>query len=167
MITGSIWRLATNIGDRNKNCAKPFASSRETAMHIVKILQHLRNRARGLSRTGLVPERRSRRRKPICPAAISSLLSATSNRAMGSKKPFAKGPRLIDLDILLYGNETIATPDLQVPHPRMLERNLRPRPTRRNRPNSPPPSWPRTAAELLRNPHDQRSPQIRSPCGSS
>jgi len=38
---------------------------------------------------------------------------------MGSKKLVAKGPRLIDMDILLYGSETIDTPELQVPHPRM------------------------------------------------
>jgi len=38
---------------------------------------------------------------------------------MGSKKLVAKGPRLIDMDILLYGAETIDTPELQVPHPRM------------------------------------------------
>jgi 2-amino-4-hydroxy-6-hydroxymethyldihydropteridine diphosphokinase len=38
---------------------------------------------------------------------------------MGSKKLAAKGPRLIDMDILLYGQETIETPELQVPHPRM------------------------------------------------
>ena len=38
---------------------------------------------------------------------------------MGGKKLIAKGPRLIDIDILLYGNEIIDTPALQVPHPRM------------------------------------------------
>jgi 2-amino-4-hydroxy-6-hydroxymethyldihydropteridine diphosphokinase len=38
---------------------------------------------------------------------------------MGSKKLIPKGPRLIDVDILLYGSETIDTPELQVPHPRM------------------------------------------------
>jgi len=38
---------------------------------------------------------------------------------LGSKKLVAKGPRLIDMDILLYGSETIDTPELQVPHPRM------------------------------------------------
>lgn len=38
---------------------------------------------------------------------------------MGSKKLVAKGPRVIDMDIVLYGQETIETPELQVPHPRM------------------------------------------------
>ncbi len=32
------------------------------------------------------------------------------------------GPRPIDLDILFYGEERIALPELQVPHPRILER---------------------------------------------
>lgn len=32
------------------------------------------------------------------------------------------GPRTLDLDLLLYGEETISTPRLQVPHPRLAER---------------------------------------------
>jgi 2-amino-4-hydroxy-6-hydroxymethyldihydropteridine diphosphokinase len=32
------------------------------------------------------------------------------------------GPRPLDIDILLYGDEQIATEDLQVPHPRIWER---------------------------------------------
>jgi 2-amino-4-hydroxy-6-hydroxymethyldihydropteridine diphosphokinase len=43
---------------------------------------------------------------------------------MGSKKLIAKGPRLIDIDILLYGAETIETAELQVPHPRMTQRKF-------------------------------------------
>src|SRR5260221_380427 len=38
---------------------------------------------------------------------------------LGSTKLVAKGPRLMDMDILLYGADTIDTPELQVPHPRM------------------------------------------------
>jgi len=32
------------------------------------------------------------------------------------------GPRLIDIDVLTYGDETIDTPDLSVPHPLIAER---------------------------------------------
>lgn len=31
-------------------------------------------------------------------------------------------PRTLDLDLLLYGSETLATPELTLPHPRMHER---------------------------------------------
>ncbi|HEY1471038.1 MAG TPA: 2-amino-4-hydroxy-6-hydroxymethyldihydropteridine diphosphokinase [Candidatus Acidoferrum sp.] len=75
--------------------------------------------------------------------------------AMGSKKPFAKGPRLIDLDILLYGDETIATPDLQVPHPRMLERRFVLVPLAEIAPNYRHPSWQGTVAELLQKTPDR------------
>jgi 2-amino-4-hydroxy-6-hydroxymethyldihydropteridine diphosphokinase len=34
------------------------------------------------------------------------------------------GPRAIDLDLLLYGDETIDEPGLQVPHPRLHERRF-------------------------------------------
>jgi 2-amino-4-hydroxy-6-hydroxymethyldihydropteridine diphosphokinase len=34
------------------------------------------------------------------------------------------GPRTIDLDLLLYGEETVDEPDLVVPHPRLTEREF-------------------------------------------
>jgi 2-amino-4-hydroxy-6-hydroxymethyldihydropteridine diphosphokinase len=34
------------------------------------------------------------------------------------------GPRTIDLDLLLYGEETVEEPDLVVPHPRLTEREF-------------------------------------------
>jgi 2-amino-4-hydroxy-6-hydroxymethyldihydropteridine diphosphokinase len=34
------------------------------------------------------------------------------------------GPRTIDLDLLLYGDETIDAPGLRVPHPRLHERRF-------------------------------------------
>lgn len=41
---------------------------------------------------------------------------------MGRIRTIRWGPRVIDLDILLYGEETIDCPGLIVPHPRLLER---------------------------------------------
>ena len=68
---------------------------------------------------------------------------------MGSKKAFAKGPRKIDLDILLYGNETIDTPELQVPHPRMLDRKFVLIPLAEIAPSLRHPSWKCGVAPLL------------------
>lgn len=37
----------------------------------------------------------------------------------GRRRDFHHAPRTLDLDLLLYDAETIDTPDLQLPHPRM------------------------------------------------
>jgi len=42
--------------------------------------------------------------------------------AHGRERPYRNAPRTLDLDILLYGDERIDQPALQVPHPRMTER---------------------------------------------
>jgi 2-amino-4-hydroxy-6-hydroxymethyldihydropteridine diphosphokinase len=41
---------------------------------------------------------------------------------LGRKREIKWGPRIIDLDILLYNQENIEAEDLVVPHPRMHER---------------------------------------------
>ena len=40
----------------------------------------------------------------------------------GRERPFYNAPRTLDLDLLLFGSASINSPDLQVPHPRMMER---------------------------------------------
>lgn len=43
-------------------------------------------------------------------------------REVGRTPSARYGPRLIDLDILFYGSETVALPELDIPHPRIAER---------------------------------------------
>ena len=47
-------------------------------------------------------------------------------RGLGRDRPTEErwGPRTIDLDLLLYGQETIEEPGLSVPHPRLAERRF-------------------------------------------
>jgi len=68
---------------------------------------------------------------------------------LGNKKTFAKGPRLLDIDILLFGELSLDTPELQIPHPRMLERKFVLAPLAEIVPQLQHPSWPATASELL------------------
>jgi len=43
-------------------------------------------------------------------------------RGLGRKRRERWGPRLIDIDILTFGDATIDEPNLKVPHPRLTER---------------------------------------------
>jgi 2-amino-4-hydroxy-6-hydroxymethyldihydropteridine diphosphokinase len=45
-------------------------------------------------------------------------------RRMGRVRSERFGPRTIDLDLLLYGNEIVDEPGLTVPHPRLHERRF-------------------------------------------
>ena len=45
-------------------------------------------------------------------------------REMGRARVVPKGPRLIDMDILLYGSDIVRGAGLEIPHPRMAERKF-------------------------------------------
>jgi len=51
-------------------------------------------------------------------------LAKTIETEMGRLPAIPKGPRLIDIDILLAGDRVIDTPGLVVPHPRLHMRNF-------------------------------------------
>jgi 2-amino-4-hydroxy-6-hydroxymethyldihydropteridine diphosphokinase len=54
---------------------------------------------------------------------LNSLLSV--ERALGRARDGPRfGPRTIDLDLLLYGDETVSEPGLEVPHRRLHERRF-------------------------------------------
>jgi 2-amino-4-hydroxy-6-hydroxymethyldihydropteridine diphosphokinase len=57
----------------------------------------------------------------LSPEALLSL-AKTTERQMGRKQGVRFGPRLIDIDILLYDDLVLSTPQLQIPHPRLHER---------------------------------------------
>jgi 2-amino-4-hydroxy-6-hydroxymethyldihydropteridine diphosphokinase len=46
----------------------------------------------------------------------------TAEARFGRERPSPGAPRTLDLDLLLYGDQVIAAPGLDVPHPRMHER---------------------------------------------
>ena len=43
-------------------------------------------------------------------------------KAMGRKKYIPKGPRIIDIDILLYDDVTLKSEELEIPHPGIINR---------------------------------------------
>lgn len=55
------------------------------------------------------------------PRALFDALRTIETRA-GRVRGVRNGPRILDLDLLLYGDRIVAEPDLVVPHPRLHER---------------------------------------------
>lgn len=102
-------------------------------------LQWLRLAAEALDNAGISVRQRSSyyRTEPVevvdqeefinqvveCSSALSApqLLSAClqMERSLGRVRTREKGPRTVDLDLLLYGDAVLKTAGLEVPHPRM------------------------------------------------
>ncbi|UCE00668.1 MAG: 2-amino-4-hydroxy-6-hydroxymethyldihydropteridine diphosphokinase [Chloroflexota bacterium] len=59
----------------------------------------------------------------LSPMELLGLLKEIEGH-IGRKKSVRYGPRLIDLDIILYNNEVINTPPLIIPHPHFAERSF-------------------------------------------
>lgn len=90
----------------------------------------------------------------VPPLELLHALRAIESR-FGSKKEFAKGPRLLDIDILVYGDIVMDTPELQVPHPRMTQRRFVLAPLTELAPGLRHRSWSATASELLARSEDR------------
>jgi 2-amino-4-hydroxy-6-hydroxymethyldihydropteridine diphosphokinase len=58
-----------------------------------------------------------------------------AERAAGRRPTYRWGPREIDIDVLLFGDERIDEPDFKVPHPGLWERDFVLRPLGELRPD--------------------------------
>ena len=58
---------------------------------------------------------------PLNPQALLTAVKGVE-QAVGREPTFRNGPRLIDVDILLYGQQVVSELDLEIPHPRLAER---------------------------------------------
>ena len=116
--------LSSTFGDRSANLSEALrrvqALGRLTAVSSFHDTDPVgyRNQPRFLNAAALIETRLSPQQ------LLAGLLSI--ELAMGRDRAASppKGPRVIDLDLLFYGDEIITTPDLTLPHPSLHEREF-------------------------------------------
>jgi 2-amino-4-hydroxy-6-hydroxymethyldihydropteridine diphosphokinase len=114
--------IGSNVGNKIRNCGRA----------ITEITQHEHNR--------LIAQSSLYKTEPIgytqqdwfinCVIEIETSLTAYQllhvlediERSMGRKRIFKWGPRIIDLDILFFNDETIQCEELTIPHPELEKR---------------------------------------------
>jgi 2-amino-4-hydroxy-6-hydroxymethyldihydropteridine diphosphokinase len=81
--------------------------------------------------------------------------AARVEKELGRQRNVDKGPRTIDIDILLFGRFVVDAPDLVIPHPRMHERRFVLEPLAELVPELRHPVFKKTVREILATVKDQ------------
>jgi 2-amino-4-hydroxy-6-hydroxymethyldihydropteridine diphosphokinase len=81
-------------------------------------------------------------------------------RGLGRERRVPKGPRLIDMDILLFGASVVQAPGLEIPHPRMAERRFVLVPFAEIAPDVQHPTLKKTIVELLAETPDRSEVRV-------
>jgi 2-amino-4-hydroxy-6-hydroxymethyldihydropteridine diphosphokinase len=85
----------------------------------------------------------------LSPEELFEFIKQVEQR-VGRQERFRWGPREIDIDIIFYGDQTIATKELTIPHPRFAERDFVLQPIADLRPGLVDPLSGKTVQELLK-----------------
>lgn len=114
--------IGTNIGDRGQNIenalfeiSKIAVIKKKSSIHETKPIGH--EDQGDFFNTAIEIE------TDLKPIDLIIKLQEIEHK-MGRVRDIKNGPRIIDLDILTYGNEIINEPNLTIPHPRMFERDF-------------------------------------------
>jgi 2-amino-4-hydroxy-6-hydroxymethyldihydropteridine diphosphokinase len=140
--------LGSNLGDREANLRNAIDAIRKAGVTVTKVSSLYETEPVDFLAQPWFLNCVAEAKTSFSPLELLRELR-TTEACLGSKKEFAKGPRLLDIDILLFGSETIDLPELQIPHPRMLQRKFVLAPLAEIAPQLKLRSWPANVATLL------------------
>jgi len=112
--------LGSNQGDREENLGKALTSLSQ-GVNLEQISSIYETEPVGYTEQPLFLNLVCRVTTDFPPGELLHLVKDIE-MGMGRIPSFPDAPRLIDIDILFYGNEIIDFPDLTIPHPRLAER---------------------------------------------
>ena len=124
MRTTAFVGIGSNLGDRETNLSRAVdLLSAEDGIEVVAVSEIRETEPVGPVEQGPFLNGAVQVETSLPPGELLERLLSVENR-LGRVRKERWGPRTIDLDLLLYGDEKVDEPGLSVPHPRLQERRF-------------------------------------------
>jgi len=115
--------IGTNLGDRHKNCHRAMELLKQNGLFVAKQSSMHNTEPWGVTEQPEFVNMAVEIETELAPTELLALLKKIE-KDMGRQEEVRWGPRIIDLDILLYDAITLNTDYLTIPHPLMHKREF-------------------------------------------
>ncbi len=115
--------LGSNIGDRQANLNAALDLLRAAGVEIPRLSSIYETEPREVRHQPWFLNMAAEARTRLFPLQLLHVIQRIEKR-LGRTRLVVKGPRTIDIDILLFGNAIVNTPQLRIPHPALAERRF-------------------------------------------
>jgi 2-amino-4-hydroxy-6-hydroxymethyldihydropteridine diphosphokinase len=114
--------LGSNVGDREGNVRKALQILKKK-MRVLKVSSMYETEPMYVEDQKWFVNCVAKLETDLRPRELLDYVKDTE-RTLGRQRTIKYGPRVIDLDILFYGNEVVRESDLHIPHPKIRERSF-------------------------------------------
>jgi len=115
--------LGSNLGDRVSHIRKALAQLNSAGIRVSRVSSFYRTEPVDFLRQAWFLNCAVEAATMLMPMQLLRAVK-TVERAVGRRPGVNKGPRVIDIDILLYENVVVRSPTLTIPHARLTERRF-------------------------------------------
>lgn len=115
--------LGSNLGDRKANIQQAIAALEDGNLRTLKVSSFYETEPVGFKNQPWYLNIALEIETTLSPLELLERCKEIE-RSMGRVKAFADAPRIVDLDILLYDDRIVSAERLNLPHPRMENRNF-------------------------------------------